>query len=104
VSKCGKTRRDFIKTTGLWAAALVVPSVYAKEDHSLLAVGPEPRFDLSPYLYMQFMEPLGTTDGSVAAAWDFTRDCWLKTVSATPSTSLRVVSNVEPRAHPKSIG
>jgi alpha-L-arabinofuranosidase len=25
---------------------------------------------------MQFMEPLGTTDGSVAAAWDFLRDSW----------------------------
>ena len=25
---------------------------------------------------MQFMEPLGTTDGSVAAAWDFGRDRW----------------------------
>jgi len=31
---------------------------------------PRPLFDLSPYLYMQFMEPLGKTDGSVAAAWD----------------------------------
>jgi len=33
-------------------------------------------FELSPYLYMQFMEPLGTTDGSVEAAWDFGNDCW----------------------------
>ncbi len=80
MSKCGKTRRDFIKTTGLWAAALVVPSVYAKEDHSLLAVGPEPRFDLSPYLYMQFMEPLGTTDSSVDAAWDFGTSRWREDV------------------------
>ena len=25
---------------------------------------------------MQFMEPLGTTDGSVDAAWDFKSDRW----------------------------
>ena len=30
----------------------------------------EPAFELSPYLYMQFMEPLGVTDSSVEAAWD----------------------------------
>ena len=32
-----------------------------------LIVGPQPRFDLSPYMYMQFMEPLGDADGSVEA-------------------------------------
>lgn len=31
---------------------------------------------LSPYLSMQFMEPLGTSDSSVDAAWDFLHDCW----------------------------
>ena len=25
---------------------------------------------------MQFMEPLGATDGSVSAAWDFQQDAW----------------------------
>jgi len=45
-----------------------------------LVVDPEPLFDLSPYLYMQFMEPLGTTDSSVDAAWDFNRDCWREDV------------------------
>ncbi len=74
------TRRDFIKAVGLGAASLAVPAAYAGENTSLLAVNPEPRFDLSPYLYMQFMEPLGTTDGSVAAAWDFKRDCWREDV------------------------
>jgi alpha-L-arabinofuranosidase len=67
---------------GVGAAALVVRSGYGKEADSLLAVNPEPRFELSPYLYMQFMEPLGTTDGSVAAAWDFKRDCWREDVVA----------------------
>jgi alpha-N-arabinofuranosidase len=74
------SRREFIKAVGLGAATLAVPQVNAAEPDSLLTVDPEPRFDLSPYLYMQFMEPLGTTDGSVAAAWDFGRDCWRQDV------------------------
>jgi alpha-L-arabinofuranosidase len=32
---------------------------------------------------MQFMEPLGTTDSSVDAAWDFTRDVWREDVIET---------------------
>jgi len=43
---------------------------------SSLEIDPSPRFELSPYLYMQFMEPLGTTDGSVAAAWDHLHNRW----------------------------
>jgi alpha-L-arabinofuranosidase len=70
------TRRQFIKKIGAGAAALTLPSAYSAETHPMLVVNPEPRFDLSPYLYMQFMEPLGTTDGSVAAAWDFKKDRW----------------------------
>ncbi|MGI6672026.1 MAG: alpha-L-arabinofuranosidase [Christensenellales bacterium] len=31
---------------------------------------------ISPYLYMQFMEPLGTADSSVDACWDFVKDEW----------------------------
>ncbi|HLV37716.1 MAG TPA: alpha-L-arabinofuranosidase C-terminal domain-containing protein [Spirillospora sp.] len=42
----------------------------------ILDINPEPRFELSPHLYMQFMEPLGTTDSSVEAAWDFTKNVW----------------------------
>ena len=41
-----------------------------------LVIDPRPRFDLSPYLFMQFMEPLGSTDPSVEAGWDFKRGCW----------------------------
>lgn len=41
-----------------------------------IVVDPTPRFELSPYLYMQFMEPLGVTDGSVEAAWDHVQDAW----------------------------
>ena len=35
-----------------------------------------PKYELSPYLFMQFMEPLGVTDSSVEAAWDHQRDAW----------------------------
>ena len=80
MSNSSTTRRDFMKTIGLGAAAWVMPSASARQDNLSLVVNPQPRFELSPYLYMQFMEPLGTTDGSVAAAWDFGRDCWRKDV------------------------
>ena len=43
---------------------------------SPVVVDPRPKFDLSPGLYMQFMEPLGSTEGSIEAAWDFRRDDW----------------------------
>ena len=35
-----------------------------------------PAFDLSPYLHMQFMEPLGTSDGSVDAGWMYQESRW----------------------------
>lgn len=41
-----------------------------------LRVDPTPRFDLSPNLFMQFMEPLGVTDSSVEAAWDHRARRW----------------------------
>jgi alpha-N-arabinofuranosidase len=47
-----------------------------KLQSEMLTIDPKPQFDLSPYLFMQFMEPLGTTDGSVEAGWDFERLCW----------------------------
>jgi alpha-N-arabinofuranosidase len=49
---------------------------------STIVVDPHPLFELSPYLYMQFMEPLGATDGSVEAAWDHTIDGWRDDVLA----------------------
>src|SRR5205814_3649869 len=47
-----------------------------------IALDPAPLFELSPYLFMQFMEPLGATDGSVEAAWDHLRDEWREDVVA----------------------
>ncbi len=41
-----------------------------------IEIDPKPLHELSPHLYMQFMEPLGATDGSVEASWDHLNDCW----------------------------
>ncbi|MBN1807475.1 MAG: alpha-L-arabinofuranosidase [Planctomycetes bacterium] len=51
-----------------------------------LSVDPQKRFELSPWLFMQFMEPLGATDSSVEAAWDFQRDRWREDVVAVTRT------------------
>ena len=41
-----------------------------------VVVDPAARFELSPFLFMQFMEPLGVTDSSVEAAWSYETDGW----------------------------
>lgn len=68
-------RRAFLKQVGVAAAA---QSTVLAADASMIVVDPKPLFDISPYLYMQFMEPLGTTDSSVEAAWDYDADDWRK--------------------------
>jgi alpha-L-arabinofuranosidase len=50
----------------------------ASSSGTAVTIDPTPLFDISPYLYMQFMEPLGVTDPSVEAAWDYERDDWRK--------------------------
>lgn len=74
-------RRTFIKQcASATAAALVTPPFQAGAQDapisSSIVADPKPQFELSPYLYMQFMEPLGATDGSVEAAWDHGRQKW----------------------------
>jgi alpha-L-arabinofuranosidase len=68
----GINRRNLLRS-----AALVALPAAAQSPSSLL-IDPQPRFDISPWLYMQFMEPLGVTDGSVEASWDYDRDDWRK--------------------------
>jgi len=67
----GINRRDLLR-----AALVALPA--AAQFPSSLVVDPQPRFDISPWLYMQFMEPLGATDSTVEAAWDYDRDDWRK--------------------------
>ena len=77
------TRRDFLRSVGAGAATGVLAGSSRTDAATRsLMIAPEPQYDLSPYLYMQFMEPLGTTDGSVAAAWDFGHDRWREDVVA----------------------
>ena len=42
----------------------------------MLTIDPQERHAISPRLYMQFMEPLGSTDSSVEASWDVLADDW----------------------------
>lgn len=79
-------RRSFLRHATIAAAGLAVGGrvgVAAQAPagrRAPLVVDPAPRFELSPYLYMQFMEPLGATDGSVEAAWDHGTDRWREDV------------------------
>ena len=79
-------RRDFLKrSAGFAALAAAQLKAQAQEQVSTAAssgnsivIDPKPLFEISPHLYMQFMEPLGITDSSVEAAWDYNRDDWRK--------------------------
>ncbi|MDZ4801269.1 MAG: alpha-L-arabinofuranosidase [Bryobacteraceae bacterium] len=70
-------RRKFLRTTlSAAAGAASLPATQLQQASASLLVDPAPRFDISPHLYMQFMEPLGTTDSSLEAAWDYDKDDW----------------------------
>ena len=45
-----------------------------------LKIDKNEKHSISPYLYMQFMEPLGTCDSSVDAAWNFEKEDWHESV------------------------
>ena len=74
MSEDGINRRDLMRG----AAAAAWRAAAAAQEASALIVDPQPRFEISPWLYMQFMEPLGVTDGSVEASWDYERNDWRK--------------------------
>ncbi len=66
-------RREFLKQAGMAAAA---QSTLRAAGTDSVVIDPKPLFEISPLLYMQFMEPLGTTDSSVEASWDYEADDW----------------------------
>ncbi len=73
-----RARRAFIQQC---AALVLSPRVDSAPNNSpnttsSLVIDPHPLFEISPHLYMQFMEPLGITDSSVEAAWDYDTDDW----------------------------
>jgi alpha-L-arabinofuranosidase len=79
-------RREFLSTLTGAAAGVAGVAQHRPVAHaqaageaaagSAVVIDPRPLFDISPHLYMQFMEPLGVTDSSVEAAWDYERDDW----------------------------
>ena len=70
-------RREWLRNFGTASAAVVLPTGDVPADSTTsISIDPTPLFPISPHLYMQFMEPLGATDGSVEAAWDYTTDDW----------------------------
>src|SRR5688500_15314907 len=79
-------RREFLKRSGSAAAGVLAASqlkaiAQAQTDKAIssgaaVVINPKPLFEISPHLYMQFMEPLGVTDSSVEAGWDYNRDDW----------------------------
>lgn len=81
-------RREFLKRSAGLAGGVIAASQIkalaqaqaadAASSGGAVVVDPKPLFEISPLLYMQFMEPLGVTDSSVEAAWDYNRDDWRK--------------------------
>lgn len=73
-------RRTFIQNCCALALSpkLNSPGRGSSNEPAAVVIDPKPLFQISPYLYMQFMEPLGTTDSSVEAAWDYEIDDWRK--------------------------
>ncbi|MDB5295491.1 MAG: Alpha-L-arabinofuranosidase-like protein [Phycisphaerales bacterium] len=82
-------RRAFLGRAAALAAAAAVGPPLSRLAHAQAAaavgadgrsaaifVDPAPQFELSPHLYMQFVEPLGATDTSVQATWDYAADDW----------------------------
>jgi len=68
------SRRRFLRQTTLVGAGAAFPPPAP----NAIVIDPKPLFDISPYLYMQFMEPLGVADASVEACWDYDSDDWRK--------------------------
>ncbi len=69
------TRRQFLQGVGAASFALAARA-RAQKPEAPMRIDPTPRHDLSPHLYMQFMEPLGATDSSVEAGWDHGANSW----------------------------
>ena len=86
------SRRGFLKN----CSTLALGSVFSvggghpfQVPIAQVVIDPKPLFVISPYLYIQFMEPLGATDGSVEAPWDYDADNWRQDL-------VEVVRNLSP--------
>jgi alpha-L-arabinofuranosidase len=74
------TRRDAVKAIAAGVGGLQAIGARGADKSqpaaNAITIDLTPRHELSPYLYMQFMEPLGVTDSSVEAAWDHRTSDW----------------------------
>ena len=87
----GWTRRDLLRD-GVPAAAGTLAAAEVAPGPDLVRVDPRPLFPISPWLHMQFMEPLGLTDSSVEASWDWDADAWRRDfVAATADLAPDVI-------------
>ena len=78
-SSSSHSRRQMLKAAVGAAVGAVSSKIVVGMDSSpasVVEIDPTPAYELSPYLYMQFMEPLGTNDSSVEASWDHLKDRW----------------------------
>jgi alpha-L-arabinofuranosidase len=73
----------FSRRAILHAASVSVLAAQQQSGANGIDVDPTPLFDFSPHFYMQFMEPLGVTDGSVEACWNYGADDWRADVLET---------------------
>lgn len=74
-------RRDFLRATaalGALGSGTLAAAQAAGRSSASIVIDPAPLFEFPATFYMQFMEPLGTTDASVEAAWDYETDDWRK--------------------------
>jgi alpha-L-arabinofuranosidase len=72
------SRREWMQRMAASGAAALTTNSLRADVNSAIVIDPKPTFEISPYLYMQFMEPLGATDSSVEASWDYGADTWRK--------------------------
>ena len=77
-------RRQFLKNASTASAASLIagPSAFSSFSSGSIIRGgtigsdPEPIFEVSPLMYLQFMEPLGVTEPSVEGSWNYYSDNW----------------------------
>lgn len=82
------SRRNFLKagalaTTGSFVVGNAILSCSVKTAETktgVIRIDPATRFDIAPTLFMQFLEPLGTTEPAIEAVWDYNKDDWREDV------------------------
>jgi alpha-N-arabinofuranosidase len=71
------SRRKMLQLAAITTAGLAGRASFAADPEApVLNIDPKPLHELSAWLYMQFMEPLGVTDGSIEASWDHMKNRW----------------------------